>query len=57
MDTYAMSHLIEWSKTALLDDERQAVTDRIFEFCLEYPDVVENHSWPEIRYLAERDNA
>lgn len=54
MDTYTEKHFTAWLNNTILSDERDTLENQIRCFVAEYPDMVESHSWPEIRTLAER---
>lgn len=57
MDAFTRDHLRAWAeRTALDQDEADALVERIAAFVGEHPDLLDppGRSWPEIRDLAER---
>ena len=55
IDDFTLRHLAAWLENHVFDDEREAVADLILGFITRYPDVLADHSWPEIRLLAEAE--
>ena len=55
IDDFTLKHLAAWLDDHIFADEREAVTDLILEFIVRHPEVLTDHSWPEIRSLAEAE--
>lgn len=55
IDNFTLRHLAAWLDDHVPDGEREAVTDLILGFIARYPEVLTDHSWPEIRLLAEAE--
>jgi hypothetical protein len=55
IDDFTLRHLATWLENHVFDGEREAVTDLILSFIVRYPDLLADHSWSEIRLLAERE--
>ena len=54
MDRQTAEHFYAWLEATVADDEQHEVEQAIHELLREHPDLVEVHSWPEMRRLAER---
>jgi hypothetical protein len=52
MDSYTAKHLADWIEKTFLDDERDDVLNKILSFLYDYPELVNDRSWPEIYTLA-----
>jgi hypothetical protein len=57
IDDFTLNHLAAWLEDHILDDERETVTDLILGFVARYPERLADHSWSEIRSLAEYETA
>jgi hypothetical protein len=55
IDYFILKHLVTWLENHVFDDERDAVTNLILEFIVRHPEMLADHSWPEIRLLAEAE--
>lgn len=53
IDDFTLRHLATWLEDHIPQDEREAVTDLILRFIVRYPEMLADHSWSEIRLLAE----
>lgn len=53
MDEFTMKHFAEWLDRAIAEDEREQVEQNILLLLTEYPELLETHSWPEMRKMAE----
>jgi hypothetical protein len=57
IDDFTLRHLAAWLENHVPDDEREAVADLILRFIVRYPEMLADHSWSEIRSLAEYETA
>jgi hypothetical protein len=57
IDDFTLRHLATWLENHVFDDEREAVTNLILGFVARYPEMLADHSWSEIRSLAEYETA
>jgi len=53
MDKATESHFMRWLETKVYWDERDDVERNIRALLQEYPDLIETHTWGEMRDLAE----
>ena len=53
MDDFTRAHLDRWLSDHVAEVERDETHARICALVDEWPEVVESHSWPEIRTLTE----
>ncbi len=53
MDTDTAEHFYVWLEQAVPEDEQHDVEQAIHVLLAKYPDLVQTHSWPEMRTLAE----
>ncbi|MFA5500656.1 MAG: hypothetical protein WC404_06220 [Candidatus Omnitrophota bacterium] len=54
MDNFTLNHLDKWLEGARYENEREKIKITILNFIDAYPDLLINHSWPEIERLALR---
>ena len=47
-------HLDAWLTRTVHESERDATLDAMLAFLVEYPELPQTRTWPEIRSLAER---
>jgi hypothetical protein len=58
VDAFTRNHLETWANHVLRDDERDGIVSRMASFVLRHPVVLSRgDSWPEIKRLADRENA
>lgn len=55
MDEFTEKHFQTWLDFTCNEDEREQVESSIRKLVSEYPDLTKTHSWPEMRFLAERN--
>ena len=55
MDAYTRNHLAAWADYTLHDHERESVVKAILDIVASDPNLLADHSWPEIRSLAESE--
>lgn len=53
MDNYTKQHLARWAENTLFDDERESIVKIMLNLIKEDPELLDNHSWSEIRNLAD----
>ena len=53
MDYKTAEHFYAWLDRDVFDDERHDVEQAIHTLLREQPELVETHSWPEMRRMAE----
>jgi hypothetical protein len=53
IDNFTLRHLAAWLDDHVPDGERDAVTNLILEFIARHPEMLADHTWSEIRSLAE----
>jgi hypothetical protein len=53
MDRATAEHFYAWLKRTVADDEQHEVEQTIHELLRQHPELVQTHSWPEIRRMAE----
>jgi hypothetical protein len=54
-DEYAESHLLSWVFDTYPKNEQFSAFCKFRSFVLEHPDMLDSHSWPEIRGIIERN--
>lgn len=54
MDNSTLNHLDKWLKNSRSADEQEKLKRIIVAFIEQYPDLIIDHSWPEIEMLATR---
>jgi len=54
MDEFTLNHLEKWLDSARYTDEKEKIKSAILEFAETYPELLLDHSWPEIEFLAMR---
>lgn len=52
-DCLTANHLNAWLKRSVHDDDRKAAWDSIVVALSEYPELVKDRSWPEIRAIGD----
>ena len=54
MDYDTAEHFYKWLNRCISDDEQHVVEEQVHKLLREYPDMVETHSWQEMRDRARR---
>ena len=54
MNDFTASHLNCWLEQHVAECERESTLNSILSLLVDYSDLPDTHSWPEIRTLAER---
>ena len=54
-DRGTAEHFYAWLTAQVADDEQSTVEDKIHRLHRDHPDLINTHSWPEMRQLAERN--
>jgi len=55
MEEWCREHLENWLEINVVEEERESLRNKILQFVEEYPDLINDHSWTEIRNLIERN--
>lgn len=55
MDDFSKKHLEAWLQATVHWTEIETVRKKILALLEQYPELLETHSWPEMRELAERN--
>lgn len=54
MNYETAEHFYTWLENHVADNEQHTVEQQIHALLKDHPDLVNDHSWPEMRILAER---
>lgn len=57
MDKFTQSHLCHWAEQTIPAHLQFGVIQSIQNLVHDHPNLVETHTWPEMRDLAERNYA
>lgn len=52
LDAFTAKHFETWIDRVIYEDERERVRGQILRLLEDQPDLLETHSWPELRNLA-----
>jgi hypothetical protein len=52
-DSFVEKHFQEWLDRTVCLDDRDAVEKAIRDLVCQYPELLENRSWPEMRRMTE----
>lgn len=55
MDRFTAEHLDTWLERTVLDCDQHAAKQQILALLRDHPDLVNTHTWPEMRSLGERN--
>lgn len=55
MNRETAEHFYAWLERAVHISEQHSVEQAIHRLLRDYPELVETHSWPQMRELAERN--
>ena len=53
MNYETAEHFYTWLERDVFEDERHNVEQGIYALLRDFPEIIETHSWPEMRRMAE----